>query len=82
LANKLETGVRAKGYDVITERTQDTGSGIVSFRHPFVDCRSIVGDLARNRIVAAPRQGWIRMSPHFYISPEEIEHVVQVLPAV
>jgi cysteine desulfurase / selenocysteine lyase len=82
LANKLETGVRAKGYQVITERTRDTGSGIVSFRHPSVDCRSIVSDLASNRIVAAARQGWIRMSPHFYVSPEEIAHVVQALPAV
>jgi cysteine desulfurase / selenocysteine lyase len=30
----------------------------------------------------ASRQGWIRMSPHFYISPEEIERVMDVLPAV
>jgi selenocysteine lyase/cysteine desulfurase len=82
LANKLQTGVRAKGYEVITERTRDTGSGIVSFRHPSIDCRSIVSDLARHRIVSTSRQGWIRMSPHFYISPEEIEQVVQVLPSV
>jgi cysteine desulfurase/selenocysteine lyase len=82
LANTLETGVRAKGYQVITERTRDTGSGIVSFQHPSVDCRSIVSHLARNRIVSAARQGWIRMSPHFYLSPEQIEQVVQGLPAV
>jgi cysteine desulfurase/selenocysteine lyase len=80
LANQLETGVRAKGYEVITERTRETGSGIVSFRHPSIDCRAIVSDLKRKRILAAPRQGWIRMSPHFYVSPEEIEEVVRVLP--
>jgi selenocysteine lyase/cysteine desulfurase len=82
LANKLHAGVLAKGYEVITGRTQATGSGIVSFRHPSIDCRSIVSELARHRIVSTYRQGWIRMSPHFYISPEEIEQVVQVLPAV
>jgi cysteine desulfurase/selenocysteine lyase len=82
LADKLETGIRAKGYEVLIERTQDTGSGIISFRHPSIDCRSIVSELARNQIVATSRQGWIRMSPHFYISPEEIEHVVQILPVV
>ncbi|MBK9167266.1 MAG: hypothetical protein IPM24_07350 [Bryobacterales bacterium] len=30
-------------------------------------------------IVAAPRQGWVRPSPHFYISPEEIDRTVAVL---
>jgi selenocysteine lyase/cysteine desulfurase len=30
--------------------------------------------------MAAPRQGWVRFSPHFYISPEEIDRVVEELP--
>jgi len=30
--------------------------------------------------MAAPRQGWVRMSPHFYVSPEEIERVIETLP--
>jgi cysteine desulfurase / selenocysteine lyase len=80
LADQLEAGVRRKGYSVMVKRTPETGSGIVSFRHPSLDCRSIVSDLKRNGILAAPRQGWVRMSPHFYISPEEIEQVVRVLP--
>ncbi|MGA8029893.1 MAG: aminotransferase class V-fold PLP-dependent enzyme [Bryobacteraceae bacterium] len=82
LAEQLETGVRGKGYEVIVERTARNGSGIVSFRHPSLDCRNIVSDLKRNRISAAPRQGWVRMSPHFYISPEEIEQVLRTLPSV
>lgn len=82
LADQLEASVRARGYAVITRRTHDTGSGIVTFRHPSVDSRSIVSDLGRNRIVATSRQGWIRMSPHFYISPEDIEHVVEILSVV
>lgn len=81
LAEQLERGVRAKGYQVMVERTAETGSGIVSFRHPSMDARAIVRDLERQRVIAAPRQGWIRMSPHFYISPEEIERVLETLPA-
>jgi cysteine desulfurase / selenocysteine lyase len=80
LADQLEAGVRRKGYTVMVNRTPQTGSGIVSFRHPSIDCRAIVSDLKRNSILAAPRQGWVRMSPHFYISPEEIEQVLRVLP--
>ncbi len=82
LTKQLHAGVRAKGYETILEWTPDSSSGIVSFRHPFLDCRSIVSDLEEKRILAAPRQGWIRMSPHFYISPEEIEQVVKALPRV
>ncbi|MBV9158273.1 MAG: aminotransferase class V-fold PLP-dependent enzyme [Acidobacteriaceae bacterium] len=81
-ANQLEAGVLEKGYEVMVKRTTQTGSGIVSFRHPFLDCRSIVSDLKQNRIAAAPRQGWVRMSPHFYISPDDIEQAVELLPGV
>jgi cysteine desulfurase / selenocysteine lyase len=80
IANRLEAGVRQKGYEVMVKRTAETGSGIISFRHPSIDCRSIVSELKNNRILAAPRQGWVRMSPHFYISPNEIDQVLRTLP--
>lgn len=82
LADKIEWGVRAKGYEVMVERTATNRSGIVSFRHPSIDCRSIVAELKRNRVTCAPRQGWIRMSPHFYISPADIDRVLDLLPSV
>jgi len=82
LADQLDTGVRERGYETMVERSDRTGSGIVSFRHPAIDCRSIVSELKRNRIMASPRQGWVRVSPHFYISPDEIEQVLTLLPAV
>lgn len=81
LATRLETGVREKGYEVMVERTNSTGSGIVTFRHPTIDARQIVSDLKRHRISAAPRQGWVRLSPHFYISPMDIDEVLRLLPA-
>jgi|GraSoiStandDraft_50_1057286.scaffolds.fasta_scaffold36707_2 cysteine desulfurase / selenocysteine lyase len=81
LANQLEAGLREKGYEILVDRTDNTGSGIVSFRHPSIDCRSIVSDLKRRRMIAAPRQGWVRMSPHFYIGPDDIDQVLRMLPA-
>jgi len=30
-------------------------------------------------IIAAPRQGWVRVSPHFYVAPEEISAAMAVL---
>ena len=80
IAGYLDRGLRGRGYEVMVERTAAIGSGIVSFRHPARDARAIVSHLKRNQVIAAPRQGWVRMSPHFYISPEEIEQVLSLLP--
>jgi selenocysteine lyase/cysteine desulfurase len=78
---QLEQGLRAKGYEVMIERAETTGSGIICFRHPAIDHKMMVSEMRRNRISAAPRQGWVRASPHFYISSEDIEQVLRVLPA-
>lgn len=82
VAKQLYDGVRAKGYEVLHERTEQTGSGIVSFRHPAIDARTIVNDLKRQNILAASRQSWVRAAPHFYIEPAEIDDVLSRLPAV
>jgi selenocysteine lyase/cysteine desulfurase len=82
LADQIDRGVREKGYEVMVERTQETGSGIVTFRHPDIDARQIVADLRQHGIMAAPRQGWIRTSPHFYIGPEEIDSMLGFLPPI
>lgn len=82
LAEQIESGVRTRGYEVMVQRTPETGSGIVSFRHPSISCQMIVADLKRQGVTAAPRQGWIRMSPHFYISPDDIEKMLGLLPQV
>lgn len=82
LADQLAAGIRRKGYEVMLERTAETSSGILAFRHPTTDCRLLVSELQRKRILAAPRQGWVRMSPHFYLNSEDIEQVLRALPAV
>jgi cysteine desulfurase / selenocysteine lyase len=76
LGDRLAEGVRAKGCEVLGRRSAQTGAGIVSFRKPGVESGAIVHQLKQKRIVAANRSGWVRTSPHFYISPEEIEEVI------
>ncbi len=82
LAQMLEAGVRQKGYEVMVERTPASGSGIVTFRHPKIDSRMLVARMRENRILTATRQGWIRASPHFYLAPEDIQTVLDLLPDV
>jgi selenocysteine lyase/cysteine desulfurase len=80
LGDRIAAGVEAKGYQVLGKRTPETGAGIVSFRKPGVAAGDIVRQLRAAHISAAPRAGWVRTSPHFYISPGEIGRMLEVLP--
>jgi selenocysteine lyase/cysteine desulfurase len=80
LVDQIERGVRGKGYEVMIPRDVETGSGIISFRHNTIDARAIVSELKRHRILAAPRQGWVRAAPHFYIAPSEIDRMLDIIP--
>ena len=69
-----------KVYEVFGDFERDNTSGIVSVRKADVPAASVVRTLQERGILAAPRNGWVRMSPHFYISPEEIDRMLEALP--
>lgn len=75
-------GVRARGFETLGARTATSGAGIVSFRRPGVDAKLIVRRLKDRGFMAAPRQGWVRISPHFYQSPRQIEDLLLALEEV
>jgi selenocysteine lyase/cysteine desulfurase len=79
LGDLIAEGARDRGYEVMAERTATTGAGIVSIRKPGVDARVTWAHLKENGVTSAPRQGWVRLSPHFYISAEEIGRVLELL---
>jgi cysteine desulfurase/selenocysteine lyase len=80
LTDQLGAGAMNKGYQLLGNRSRDNGAGIIAIQKPGLDSRKVVHDLKQRGIIAAPRQGWIRLSPHFYISPEEIDRVIEALP--
>jgi cysteine desulfurase/selenocysteine lyase len=80
LGDRIAAGVQAKGYEVLGNRTPEAGAGIVSFRKPGFEDQEIVRRLRAAGISAAPRAGWVRTSPHFYISPEDIDRMLWELP--
>jgi cysteine desulfurase/selenocysteine lyase len=80
LGDQIAEGARERGYEVLGERSPATGAGIVSFRKSGVDSAALVGRLREMGIITAARAGWVRASPHFYITPEEIEEMIGCLP--
>ncbi len=73
LGDQIAAGAAARGWEVAGRRTPQTGAGIVSIRKDGIDARALAHGLKEKGIIVAPRQGWIRVSPHFYISPEDVE---------
>ena len=80
LGDRIAEGACARGYQVLGERTPAAGAGIVSIQKPGLESRVVVRHLKERGILAAPRQGWVRMSPHFYVSPADIDTVIEALP--
>ncbi len=79
LAGRLEVGLREIGCELMVQRDQATGSGILSFRKEGVDSVRLHADLKARKIMAAPRQGWVRFSPHFYLELNEMDSVVEAV---
>jgi cysteine desulfurase / selenocysteine lyase len=79
LGDRMDEGVREKGYQVASVRTPESGAGVVSFRKTGTDSPALVNKLRENGIIAAARAGWVRTSPHFYIAAEEIDRALRYL---
>jgi selenocysteine lyase/cysteine desulfurase len=80
LGDLVAAGVQAKGYETLGKRTPENSAGIVSFRKAGLTAEGIVEKLKAAKVTAAARQGWVRISPHFYISPDEIGTMLEALP--
>lgn len=80
LGDRIACGATRKRYEVLGTRTPETGAGIVSIRKPGTHSDVVVAQLRERGITAASRAGWVRTSPHFYITPEEIECAIEALP--
>ena len=67
------------GFKVLSDQFPDYPTGIVVCEKPEVRADKIVEHLKKNNIIAAERLGRVRFSPHVYISPEQLDEVIQVL---
>jgi selenocysteine lyase/cysteine desulfurase len=81
----LVPAIQEKGYTVLNATAPpENASGIVTFFQPGAEMRELHGKLEENGIVASLRfdrrgQSYIRLSPHFYNTDEELRRVVALL---
>ncbi len=81
LTDGLCEGLKAKNYEVVSSRLQGEKSQIVCIRHkagmsPF----ALYAHLKDRNIVTAPRGDRLRIAPHAYNLPSEIDNLVAALP--
>ncbi|MCX6611705.1 MAG: aminotransferase class V-fold PLP-dependent enzyme [Acidobacteria bacterium] len=79
LAGRLESGLRNLDCELMLDRDDKIGSGILSFRKAGVDSNRLHAELKARKILSAPRQGWVRFSPHFYLELEEMDAVIDLV---
>jgi selenocysteine lyase/cysteine desulfurase len=82
LTQHLSTLLEDQGFELMRPWNRVSASGILSCRHPAADSNRLVAGLKQRGILASPRQGWVRMSPHFYLTKEDMERACGELVAI
>jgi len=81
LTDDLCERLRAKRYEVVSSRAPGEKSQIVCIRHlDGLSAMQLYHQLSTQKIITAPRAGRLRIAPHFYNTPAEVEAFVKALP--
>ncbi len=80
LSDRLAAGLEERGYRLGVRRGPSDWSGVVTFtseRHTPAEIHARLDD---GGVSTAVREGRVRVSPHFYNTPEEIDTLLATLP--
>jgi selenocysteine lyase/cysteine desulfurase len=81
LSARLAGGLDEYGCELIEPwpRTRPESSGIISFRKPGATHIEVLRDLTAAHVIARTHRDFVRLSPHFYNTEEEVDRVLDVL---
>ena len=79
LLTQLDTGLRALGCE--TGPAPEHRAGILSFLPPRGEVTALATYLAERNVAFSLRRGRLRLSPHFYNVPAEVDRVVEMVRA-
>jgi cysteine desulfurase / selenocysteine lyase len=81
LARRLAEGLVERGYDIVEPwpREPEECSGIVSFNRPGASEVELLRDLKAAGVITRTHRDFVRLSPHFYNTEEEVDRVLDVL---
>ncbi|MCK4352167.1 aminotransferase class V-fold PLP-dependent enzyme [candidate division WOR-3 bacterium] len=77
LIDNLTSGFLERGIEILSPFKPQ--SGIISFRKPKTESQKIFEKLKGEKIICSLRDDWLRFSPHFYNTIEEVNKVMEIL---
>jgi selenocysteine lyase/cysteine desulfurase len=81
LADRLRAELPTRGYELVMKPTTPSErSGIVSFRHPRMVPAELHARLREAGVIISLRGDFLRASPHFYNSDEDLDRLLEALP--
>jgi len=81
LTDRLCDGLAARGYVLASDRSRaEVKSGIVRFHRDGLDPIALGKRLGQANICVTYRANGIRVSPHGYNTPDEIDAILEALP--
>lgn len=79
LTAELTAALDAQGATLLSPRSPDERSGIVSFRWSDEDPKRTAARLRKAGVFCAVRRGGVRASPHFYNDASDLERLLRAL---
>ncbi|KAF0248581.1 MAG: class V aminotransferase [bacterium] len=70
------------GFETLQPTKRQEMSAIVCCRHSKIPPEVIYKKLSAQKIICAPRCGWLRISPHFYINYNDIDRLIASLEII
>jgi cysteine desulfurase / selenocysteine lyase len=80
LTDRLVDGLEGIGADVRSPRGEGISSGIVTFQMPGADSVALGKAIQREGVVTTWRNTGIRVAPHGYNTPDEIDRLLSLVP--
>jgi selenocysteine lyase/cysteine desulfurase len=81
MASHLVSGLESSGYQVVSDRSPEHRSQIVTFSSGDKERNAaLIGELEERKISVALRGGCVRVSPFFYNTEADVEALLEALP--
>ena len=80
LTDYLGEQLLARGYHVVSSRRSGETSAMVCCTHEKFSAEHLWQELEHKNIIVTPRLGRLRISPHFYNTRADIDHLLANLP--
>src|SRR5438445_1177463 len=81
LADRLRDELPTRGYELVLKpMSPSERSGIVSFRHPRMVPAELHTRLREAGVIISLRGDFLRASPHYYNSDEDLDRLLEALP--